>query len=111
MKVYLIFLLVILVITLVIVIWGALTNWKFVEGNNDGYENIKIKKSYNNIITTIIITAPQPSIPSIKIIKKNIESLKLIPLFYHSKVIIGFDGGPVLNKKLHQKCTQVYRRD
>jgi len=34
MKVYLILLLVILVITLVIVIWGALTNWKFIKDTN-----------------------------------------------------------------------------
>jgi hypothetical protein len=47
---------------------------------------------YKNILTTIITTAPQKSIPSDKIIRNTIDSLNLIPTVKNSNIVIGFDG-------------------
>ena len=55
-------------------------------------------------ITTIITTAPQPSIPSTKLIEKCLNSLNIIPLLANSPLIIGFDGCDVIDDHLDVKC-------
>lgn len=83
--------------------------------NKDYYNKYKIINGKINLdnnkvygITTIITTAPQPSIPSSKVIIETIRSLRLIPLIYNSQVIIGFDGCKVKNSKLHSKCKSIF---
>ena len=58
-------------------------------------------------VTTIITTAPQPSIPSPHLLVETVKTLSLIPLFNKSPVIIGFDGCEV-NNKLDPKCMSVF---
>ena len=59
-------------------------------------------------VTTIITTAPQPSIPSPHLIVNTVKSLSLIPLFQTSPVIIGFDGCKVTNPNLDVKCKSIF---
>lgn len=59
-------------------------------------------------ITTIITTAPQPSIPSPNLIINTLESLKIVSLLKTSPIIIGFDGCTVAHKNLDPKCKTVY---
>ena len=59
-------------------------------------------------ITTIITTAPQPSIPSPTLIINTLKSLEIVSLFKTSPIIIGFDGCTVVHKNLDPKCKTVY---
>jgi hypothetical protein len=68
--------------------------------------NFKEFFSNRDRITNLITTSPIPSMPSINIIKRTIESLKLIPYLYNAPLIICFDGYEVKNDKLDNKCTQ-----
>ena len=59
-------------------------------------------------ITTIITTAPQPSIPSSRIIMETVKSLDAVPFLRDSSIIIGFDGNGVLRPGLDSKCTSEF---
>ena len=77
------------------------------------YRTLREGYQHQKIITTIITTCPQPSIPSGILIFKTINSLQMMPTLLNSKIIIGFDGNTIdLTKKknglLHKKCTQKY---
>lgn len=64
------------------------------------YRTLREGYQHQKIITTIITTCPQPSIPSGILIFKTINSLQMMPTLLNSKVIIGFDGNTIdLTKK------------
>ena len=64
---------------------------------------------FNYRVTTIITTAPQPSIPSPKLVIECLKSLKLVPpILEKSPIIIGFDGCEVEESRLNKKCTRVF---
>ena len=89
------------------------TNQLIMETNNnmpDGFWKNEIGKTpdLREGVTTIITTAPQPSIPSPHLIVNTVKSLSLIPLFQSSPVIIGFDGCKVVNPNLDVKCKSIF---
>ena len=66
--------------------------------------NTFMQRDFQKGVTTIITTAPCPSIPSPRLLVDTVKSLSLIPLFHTSPLIIGFDGCKVTNDKLDIKC-------
>ena len=68
------------------------------------YQDWMPKGELKKGVTTIITTAPQPSIPSPRLLVETVKTLSLIPLFNTSPLIIGFDGCKVNNNELDPKC-------
>lgn len=57
------------------------------------------------MVTIFVTTAPQPSIPSIKVIKEMLASIAAQPLLRSQQLVIAFDGGNLPKAGgLHRKC-------
>ena len=74
-------------------------------------EEVKYEKrtdtTPNDNITTIITTNYSNCASGIEIMSQTLDSLKLVPLLLENKIIICFDGGPMSDNSVHEKCSKV----
>lgn len=101
-----VFIILLVIILVIIVVFIRIFAAKIREQSHEKLSfPTKLHPKLNNFgITTIITTAPQPSIPATKLITKCLDSLNIIPLLANSPLIIGFDGCVVTDVRLDPKC-------